>query len=152
MQVIYHGVQLIFPKTVSYTHWDNERMKHETATTGQGFTLIELMVVIAIIGILAAIAVPQYSAYRTRAYNAAAMEDLKAAEAAQELYFTEHYTYCANTSSLIGATYMLFLSDGVKLTIDPINTNTYGYIMRTRHRSGDVTYRLQGPGGKIVEE
>jgi len=50
----------------------------------KGFTLIELMIVIAIIGILAAIAIPQFSAYRTRSYNASANADLRNACTAQE--------------------------------------------------------------------
>jgi type IV pilus assembly protein PilA len=116
----------------------------------EGFTLIELMIVIAIIGILAAIAIPQFSAYRQRSYNSAAQADLRNAATAQEAYFVDEKSYCSDTSVLIGPTYGLFgLTDDVILQIGSADRTGYG--MKAWHLAGNKSYEIVGPGGSIAE-
>lgn len=61
--------------------------------TKKGFTLIELLVVVAIIGILAAIAIPQFAKYRVRAFNSAALSDLRNLKADLEGYYSDKFVY-----------------------------------------------------------
>lgn len=58
-----------------------------------GFTLIELMIVVAIIGILAAIAIPNFVKFQCRSKQSEAKNNLKALFAAQESYRAEFDTY-----------------------------------------------------------
>lgn len=64
-----------------------------------GFTLIELMIVVAIIGILAAIAIPNFMNYQCKAKQSEAKSNLGTIRTIEEAYRAEHDTY---TTSLTG--------------------------------------------------
>jgi type IV pilus assembly protein PilE len=70
-------------------------------STSHGFTLIELMITVAIIGILAAVALPAYSDHVMRGRVADATQALSSRRAAMEQYFQDQRSYAAPTNAKI---------------------------------------------------
>ncbi|MGO4415522.1 type IV pilin protein [Cupriavidus sp. KB_39] len=66
----------------------------------QGFTLIELMITVMVLGILAAIAYPQYGQYVTKARRTEAKAALARVQGAQERYFTVNNKYSSDPAQL----------------------------------------------------
>ena len=73
------------------------------ANRSKGFTLIELMIVVAIIGLLARIAFPSYQDYVRRGKSGEATTELAAFRARQEQYFQDNRTYVSGGTTC-GAT------------------------------------------------
>ena len=72
--------------------WAMERSPtgpRETLMARRGFTLIEILMVVVIIGILAALAIPKFSRSKSMTYSASIKQDLRTLSVAQEDYFLE---------------------------------------------------------------
>jgi type IV pilus assembly protein PilA len=108
----------------------------------QGFTLIELMIVVAIIGILAAIAIPAYQDYTIRAQVSEGLNLSGAAKAAVSEYYMDRGVYPANNSQAgLGAIATIIgkYVDGVTVTAGVI---TVGY--------GNSAHAILAPGILIL--
>lgn len=74
-----------------------------------GFSLVELMVVVAIIGILATIAVPNFTKFQAKAKQANAKSELSGLYTAEKAFFTEYNTYHSNLP------YIGYVPDGLAI-------------------------------------
>lgn len=70
----------------------------------QGFTLVEIMIVVVIIGLLAAMAIPAFQKVRTSSQDKAVLNNARQLGAAADQYFLEFGTANVSITSLVGAT------------------------------------------------
>jgi prepilin-type N-terminal cleavage/methylation domain-containing protein len=98
----------------------NERYRWaDNVTIRKGFSLIELLTVVSIIGIIAAIAFPYYTTYRQRGFDARSVESLSTAATAEEAYFTDYESYvdCIGSTACAGKLSGFRASDGVVVSM-----------------------------------
>lgn len=143
-------------------------MNTRKTNTLSGFTIVELLIVIVVIGILAAITIVAYNGAQVRARDAKRQSDLKYIEKGLELNYTQHGAYtqpetmCTDTSNGAEGTcggsgttgdwdqnsdLRDLISDGFvsKLPIDPINNSTYKYTYEV-HNVGEAGATTAGQG------
>lgn len=88
-----------------------------------GFTLLEILVVIGILGILSAIAIQQYNAYRSRGVDTQMKSDLKNAALAMESYFSEFRLYPSSVAKITSVGFRQ--TEGVSLVITAVTSSSY---------------------------
>ena len=74
--------------------------KSQTLSSNKGFSLVELMIVVAIIGLLAAVGIPQYQKFQARARQGEAKASLSALYTAEQSFFGEWNVYSTNLKNI----------------------------------------------------
>jgi type IV pilus assembly protein PilA len=129
-----------------------ERMER---SSDDGFTLIELMVVVLIIGILIAMALPVMLGARTRAHDRAAQAYIKYALTAEKVYYTDGQVYSSVPADMDAIESSVRYQDGdtpvtegfVYLHVHPIPNELYISVMSG---SGTCFYVREIDGGGVT--
>lgn len=109
-------------------------MPRPNAGRWHGYTLLEVLIIVVVIGLLATMAVPQYMAARARSQDTAILNNMRQLSAASSQYFLQQGTSIVNRDQLIGSSnylkefspvagesYPAYYTQGESITVTNIN-------------------------------
>ena len=115
-----------------------------------GFTLVELLVVIIIIGILASIAVPVFLNQRRRAIETGMKTDLRMVAQLQETYYSDLQTYAPSVAVIeVALAPDLNLSPNNVVTV--VNLSATAFCLRAQNPSAADDYFWDSDGGGLLD-
>lgn len=108
-----------------------------------GFTLVELLIVVVVLGVLTAVAVPQFNDAKVASYDAASRTDLRNLTTAAEQHFQEAGGYPDEDGSpgASASTFSFRPSDGVAWSIDPVAGGA-GFRAAAWHEESDACFEV----------
>lgn len=114
-----------------------------TGTSTRGFTLVELLIVVVVLGILTAVAVPQFDDTRVASYDAASRTDLRNLITAAEQHFQEAGGYPDEDGSpgASASNFSFQPSDGVAWSIAPVAGGS-GFRAAAWHEESEACFEV----------
>jgi type IV pilus assembly protein PilA len=122
------------------------RLRRRLLRDEQGFTLLELLIVVIILGILVMIALPSYLALKGRAQDASAKQNVRTAVAAIESYYQDNQSYSGMSLANLQASYDAGLNVS-NYTLAGVTATSY--CVQSPQGSGTHVWRKNGPAALL---